>query len=690
MSQKVKKIKAKIHKIRVGIHKRPLHVSVLTLLIINGSIFALAFTYFNVNTPSFSSAIASTYSVPSTIPDNCSVDNSPDLQTFLNGLPPDSVVNFPTNGCYLTQERVSIQSTNGLTINGNGSTFQRTDPTKIDSNNTLPILQLLQNSNLTINGLTLNGNYDGNNYGGPAFEGHSGILMESNHGLTLDDMNVVNIQGDFIDVQFDDGDLTNKDHSPNTDVTIMNSTFTTCGYHGLSVEGVNGLIFKNNTVSNVQEGAMDFEYDIYSSEIVNGVATGAVEDNVQILNNTWDHVANIWFASLQGQEPGVQEQNITLSGNVINASQPILDINGTNQSTPNSSPPYWFQGLTVTNNTINGAAKGTNGGSITQPFVDEAMDVRNVSNVNISNNYFPIYDGTPTYYPNHPYLAALTAHNLNGFKLANNNFNGALGVLRPDSEGNTNVTECGNNYGVGGAELDFSCTAPPPSCPPGDTGTYPNCVPPVNPPCPTGDTGTYPNCKPPQNLNCPTGDTGTYPNCIVPGAPGSGSGGYGITGPIQTIRPSSGGTTQIFNPNSRIGHTSSDPITSKNLLIEPSIKGKSSDVSKVVYAIDNKLIATVTRPPFLLDIKTANIENGCHILTTTMYYTNGSINIQKQNLCISHQLGYLASSQAKIELPAIGILASAAIYLVILFKHRKRAWLYRFESHNNDLDIHVG
>ncbi|MFA7285931.1 MAG: hypothetical protein WC011_03765, partial [Candidatus Paceibacterota bacterium] len=34
---------------------------------------------------------------------------------------------------------------------------------------------------------------------------------------------------------------------------------------------------------------------------------------------------------------------------------------------------------------------------------------------------------------------------------------------------------------------------PAPTCPPGTTGTYPNCV----PGCPTGYTGTYPNCVPP-------------------------------------------------------------------------------------------------------------------------------------------------------------------------------------------------
>ena len=49
-----------------------------------------------------------------------------------------------------------------------------------------------------------------------------------------------------------------------------------------------------------------------------------------------------------------------------------------------------------------------------------------------------------------------------------------------------------------------------PTCPTGDTGTYPDCVAPT---CPSGDTGTYPDCVAP---TCPSGDSGTYPDCVAP------------------------------------------------------------------------------------------------------------------------------------------------------------------------------
>jgi hypothetical protein len=59
-------------------------------------------------------------------------------------------------------------------------------------------------------------------------------------------------------------------------------------------------------------------------------------------------------------------------------------------------------------------------------------------------------------------------------------------------------------------------TQPPVPCPPGTTGTAPNCVPNT---CPPGTSGTPPNCLPPPLVQCPPGTTGTYPNCTSNACP---------------------------------------------------------------------------------------------------------------------------------------------------------------------------
>jgi hypothetical protein len=53
------------------------------------------------------------------------------------------------------------------------------------------------------------------------------------------------------------------------------------------------------------------------------------------------------------------------------------------------------------------------------------------------------------------------------------------------------------------------CMADQPECPPGTTGTPPNCV---RPDCPPGTTGRPPRCKPVVK-DCPKGTVGTPPNC---------------------------------------------------------------------------------------------------------------------------------------------------------------------------------
>ena len=54
------------------------------------------------------------------------------------------------------------------------------------------------------------------------------------------------------------------------------------------------------------------------------------------------------------------------------------------------------------------------------------------------------------------------------------------------------------------------------TCPSGQVGTPPNCMPPPPSGCPPGQVGTPPNCMPPPPPSCPPGQVGTPPNCTEP------------------------------------------------------------------------------------------------------------------------------------------------------------------------------
>jgi hypothetical protein len=209
---------------------------------------------------------------------------------------------------------------------------------------------------------------------------------------------------------------------------------------------------------------MDFEYDTYSSGFVGSQPSYAAEDNIRIVDDTWTRFQFYWLASIQGQLPGVQERNVTLSGNTIMDSSPasLLMVVGSNQA--KTAAKYQLTGLTITDNRwMHGPITNDTSGSITTPYASSGANVSYANDVTISNNTFPVFDGTPTYFPDTPFLAVLQADSVSGLRIENNDFTGALGVLHPISAGNSTVVECGNRYRVNGSANDRPCLVSSPS-----------------------------------------------------------------------------------------------------------------------------------------------------------------------------------------------------------------------------------
>jgi mannan endo-1,4-beta-mannosidase len=411
---------------------------------------------------------APTTTPPATIAADCSADVGQALGDWLSSLPASSTVTLPSGACYSIDSSLIIHNTSGLTINGNGSLLSQTVP----GGQSMPvqgILYLRQNVNLTLNGMNVAGAFNGTN-GGVSYEGNYGLFMEANHTVTVTGMNMSNIQGDFIILDPPQNNDTPGDYSLNTAVNIQSSTFTYAGYHGLTVESVNGLTVNNSTFTNMGVDAMDFEYDVYSTAFdASGQPTQAAEDNVTISNTTWANFSYDWFASIQGQSPGVQEDNIVLYHNTIDAHSPLVEVVGTNPAT--TPTEYQNSGLTIVGNKGLQTALPTLGGSIADPPGNvAAMTIQGVVNVNISNNSLPLYDGEPGYFENTPYISVLQTFENPNLIIGSNSFAGAYNLLQLGSGANT-VAECGNIYGVNGLQGDGACptTTPPATTPPATT-----------------------------------------------------------------------------------------------------------------------------------------------------------------------------------------------------------------------------
>jgi hypothetical protein len=382
--------------------------------------------------------LEASYSVPASI--GCWGDQSAALSSFLNSLPANSTVNFPKNGCYMISTTLAIHNKTGLTINGNGTRIYQDVPGP-ESSPVDPIMELYENTNLAINNVTVHGDYNGTN-GGSYYEGDLGWLLEANHGVTLTGDTTEYAQGDCIELNSPDNSfITPGDVSLNTNVNVLNSTFNYCGYHGLSIEAANGALFQGDTFSNMGTDAMDFEHDIYSTGMSNGQPNYAAEENITISHDTWTTFGGDWFASVQGQTPGVAEHNVVLNGNTINSSTKAIEVLGTN---PNATTaPYDFTNLTIENNTWSGSDPIDSSPS--------GMNITYVEGLTLRDNNFAFgYSGSPS-------LDVMQLNAVTPTTIEGNTFTGASRILYSASNGVRALKECGNRYGAGGSTLDSNC-----------------------------------------------------------------------------------------------------------------------------------------------------------------------------------------------------------------------------------------
>ncbi|MGH9066019.1 MAG: right-handed parallel beta-helix repeat-containing protein [Acidimicrobiales bacterium] len=389
-------------------------------------------------------------SVPASIPTDCSVDVTGALNDFFASLAPGATASFPQGACYLTQGILRVDDTSGVTIEGNGATFERT---QAPYGGWLPHLSLVQDRELTITGIQIKGTYPPGS-GSAGEEGHYGLVLRQDHGVTLTDLSVTDVSGDFITLF--PAPTSSSDQSLNTNVSVTNSTFDGAGYHGVTIESADGATFSGDTFSNVALDSVDLEYDDYPTVFVNGSPTVAAEDNITFDHDIWSHDRGVWMVSLQGQQ--VQENDWTITDNTLSDTGFSVAITG-NAAVPNT-------GLTITGNTADGAG-AVYGGSIAQPGSGVSVILTHVRGVTVAHNNVTFGDGNPTYYPNHPWIAAVEVLGSNQVTIRDNAFTGAWSPLQVDlhnfqpftGTASSGVTECGNTYGVGGEQVDGTCPA---------------------------------------------------------------------------------------------------------------------------------------------------------------------------------------------------------------------------------------
>lgn len=88
-------------------------------------LFALLFAFLGLSWAFFARA-QQAISVPASIPADCSVDVTQQLEDWFNSLPAFVVVNMPQNGCYRIESSIRLLGKVGIVVNGNNTTLKRT------------------------------------------------------------------------------------------------------------------------------------------------------------------------------------------------------------------------------------------------------------------------------------------------------------------------------------------------------------------------------------------------------------------------------------------------------------------------------------------------------------------------------------------------------------------------------------
>jgi hypothetical protein len=372
----------------------------------------------------------------------CSGDETAQLNAAIAAQPDNSTLNVPPRTCFTVDGTLNVDHKSNIVINGNGSIFKRSNAAQAGS--FTPMLQMVQDSNISISNLTLQGGYDGTNYGGGSYEGDSGIVLEADHGISFDQIHVQDVQGDFMylsppnDANPPTGDL-------NTQISVLNSSFVQAGYHGLTVQSANGFTVAFCRFLSIGVDAMDFEVDNASTYFTNGQPRAYAEDNVTIAGNIWTNWGHDWFASLQGQTPGTSEQNLVLYGNVLNGVGPIFEVVGTNPAL--TTQPYTNDHWTIEYNAFTPGYYGYayHGG------YSVAGQLYDISHLTMQHNTFPLCIGLFEV-PEPQSLCGTPAEYLFDLDvvtystIVNNDFSGGLGPILPQPYNTYNygTLVCGN------------------------------------------------------------------------------------------------------------------------------------------------------------------------------------------------------------------------------------------------------
>jgi trimeric autotransporter adhesin len=190
------------------------------------------------------------YHVPASIAADCSVDVTGAVRTWIATVPDNSTLRLGANACYLINGGLVIDDRHGLTFDGNNATFKFTTQGHGQRSHWM----LRGGSGYTFRDITLIGANPNAGTGNAAYvsglEWQHGWRFRGTQGALLDNVQVYDVYGDFVNVSFDD--RVRYPGPPTRNIVVRNSRFERNGRYGWTITHGEGIVFENNYMGDVR------------------------------------------------------------------------------------------------------------------------------------------------------------------------------------------------------------------------------------------------------------------------------------------------------------------------------------------------------------------------------------------------------------------------------------------------------
>jgi hypothetical protein len=243
-------------------------------------------------------SFAATFQVPATIAADCSIDVTTALSNWIASVPNNTVVSFPSNGCYRIDGTLQLNYRSGLDFEGNGSTFSSS--TQGDGHRAH--WRAVGGGSLTFRNMKILG---GSNAGGSyvaTLQWQHAFDLNGVAGVEIDHVSMSDLYGDCVYV----GLGWDSAKSWSSDVYVHDSACARNGRQGVAIVAGRNVTIENNSLAQIALNAFDIE--------PNGTGFGAKD--VTIRGNHVSGALNKSFFAAIGDGPVdyVSVANNTMSG----------------------------------------------------------------------------------------------------------------------------------------------------------------------------------------------------------------------------------------------------------------------------------------------------------------------------------------------------------------------------------------